>query len=39
MTRSIMEGRACLTSVCIQGVLKAVIYGQVRRAFEVPFVG
>src|SRR5215211_7154244 len=36
---SVTRGTACLTSVCLQGDLKAVIYGQVRRALEVPFVG
>jgi hypothetical protein len=37
--RSTTRGPACLTSVCIQGDLKAIIYGQARRAFEDPFVG
>ena len=31
ITRSIMGGLACLTSVCVQGDLKAVIYGQASR--------
>ena len=29
-----MSGRACLTSVCLQGDLKAFIYGQIGRALR-----
>ena len=36
---SVTRGTACLTSVCIQGDLKAFIYGQARRAFETTFFG
>jgi hypothetical protein len=31
---SITRGTACLTSVCVQGDLKAVIYGQASRVLE-----
>jgi hypothetical protein len=34
---SITRGTACLTSLCIQGDLKAVIYGQARRVVETTF--
>ena len=34
-----MRGRACLTSVCVKGDLKAVIYGQARRVPETTFFG
>jgi hypothetical protein len=34
---SITRGSACLTSVCVQGDLKAVIYGQARRVLETTF--
>jgi hypothetical protein len=37
ITRSIMGGLACLTSVCVQGDLKAVIYGQASRVLETTF--
>ena len=37
--RSVTRGTACLTSVCVQGVLKAPIYGQARRVVDIPFVG
>ena len=36
---SIMRGRACLTSVCVQGDMKAVIYGQAGRVVETTFFG
>ncbi len=36
---SVTRGTACLTSVCIQGDLKAVIYGQARRFVEITFFG
>jgi hypothetical protein len=35
---SVTRGTACLTSVCIQGVLRAPIHGQARRVLEIPFV-
>ena len=35
----ITRGTACLTSVCVQGDLKAVIYGQARRVLETTFFG
>jgi hypothetical protein len=35
--RSTMRGTACLTSVCLQGDLKAAIYGQARRVLETTF--
>jgi hypothetical protein len=31
---SVTRGTACLTSVCTQGDLKAVTYGQARRVLE-----
>ena len=31
---SVTRGKACLTSVCIQGVLKVAIHGQARRVLE-----
>jgi hypothetical protein len=34
-----MEGPACLTSVFVQGDLKAVIYAQARRVVETTFFG
>ena len=34
-----MRGRACLTSVCVQGDLEAFIYGQARRVLETTFFG
>jgi hypothetical protein len=34
-----MRGTACLTSVCVQGDLKAAIYGQASRVLETTFVG
>ena len=34
---SVTRGPACLTSLCVQGVLKAVIYGQARRVLETMF--
>lgn len=34
---SIMRGRACLTSVCLQGDLKVTIYGQAHRVVETTF--
>jgi hypothetical protein len=37
ITRSIMGGPACLTSVCVQGDLKAVIYGQSSSVLETTF--
>jgi hypothetical protein len=36
---SVTRGTACLTSVCVQGDLKAVIFGQARRVVENTFVG
>jgi hypothetical protein len=36
---SVTRGRACLTSVCVQGVLKAVKYGQARMVLETTFFG
>jgi hypothetical protein len=36
---SVTRGTACLTSVCVQGDLEAVIYGQVRRVVETTFLG
>ena len=35
--RSTTGGTACLTSVCVQGDLKAAIYGQARRVVETTF--
>jgi hypothetical protein len=32
-----IRGTACLTSVCVQGDLKAVIFGQVSRVVETTF--
>ncbi len=37
--RSIMGGPACLTSVCVQGDLKAVIYGEAHGDVETTFFG
>jgi hypothetical protein len=37
--RSGTRGPACLTSVCIQAVLKAAIYSQGRRVVEITFFG
>jgi hypothetical protein len=34
---SIMRGTVCLTSVCIQGDLKAFIHAQARRVVEITF--
>ena len=34
-----MRGPASLTSVCVQGDLKAFIYGQARRVLETTFFG
>ena len=34
-----MRGTACLTSVCVQGDLKAAIYGQARRVVGTTFFG
>jgi hypothetical protein len=34
-----MRGTACLTSVCLQGDLKAAIYGQARWVLETMFFG
>ena len=34
---SVTRGTACLTSVCVQGDLKAAIYGQARRVLETTF--
>jgi hypothetical protein len=34
-----IEGTACLTQVCVQGDLKAFIYGQARRVLETTFFG
>jgi hypothetical protein len=35
--RSTTRGTACLTSVCVQGDLKALICGQARRVLETTF--
>jgi hypothetical protein len=35
--RSVTRGTACLTSVCLQGDMKAVIYGQARRVVGTTF--
>jgi hypothetical protein len=35
----VTRGTACLTSVCVQGDLKASIYGQTRRVLETEFFG
>ena len=32
-----MRDRACVTSVCVEGHLKAVIYGEARRVVEITF--
>jgi hypothetical protein len=37
--RSTTRGTACLTSVCVQGDLKAVIYGQASRVVGTTFIG
>jgi hypothetical protein len=34
---SVTRGTSCLTSVCIQGDIKALIYGQARRVLETTF--
>jgi hypothetical protein len=34
-----MRGGACLTSVCVQGVLKGVTYGQARRVVDTTSFG
>jgi hypothetical protein len=34
-----MRGRACLTSVCVQGDLKALEYAQAGRVLETTFFG
>jgi hypothetical protein len=34
---SVTRGPACLTSVCVQGDMKAFIYGQVRRVLETTY--
>jgi hypothetical protein len=34
-----MGGPVCLSSVCIQGHLKAVLYGQARGVVETTFIG
>jgi hypothetical protein len=36
---SVTRGSACLTSVCVQGDLKAFVYGQARRVLETTFFG
>jgi hypothetical protein len=36
---SVTRGTACLISVCVQGDMKAFIYGQARRALETTFFG
>jgi hypothetical protein len=36
---SVTRGTACLTSVCVEGDLKAVEYGQARRGLETTFFG
>jgi hypothetical protein len=36
---SVTRGTACLTSVCVQGDMKAFIYGQARRLVETTFLG
>jgi hypothetical protein len=36
---SVTRGTACLPSVCVQGDLKAFIYGQVRRVLETTSFG
>jgi hypothetical protein len=36
---SVTRGTACLTSVCVQGDLKAFIYGQDRKVLETTFFG
>ena len=36
---SVTRGTACLTSVCVQGVLKGVTYGQARRVVDTTFFG
>jgi hypothetical protein len=36
---SVTRGTACLTSVCVQGDIKALIYGQARRVVETTFFG
>ena len=35
---SVTRGTACLTSVCIQGDLKAVMYGEAGRVVEPTFL-
>ena len=36
---SVTRGRACLTSVCVEGDIKALIYGQARRDVGTTFFG
>ena len=36
---AVTRGRACLTSVCVQGDMKLVINGQARRVVETTFIG
>ena len=36
---SVTGGTACLTSVCVQGDLKAAVYGQARRVLETTSFG
>ena len=36
---SVTRGTACLTSVCVQGDLKAVSYGQAGKVIETTFFG
>ena len=36
---SVTRGKACLTQVCVQGDLKAVIYGEASRVLETTFFG
>jgi hypothetical protein len=39
MGRPNIRGTACLIWVCVQGGLKAVIYGEARRVVETTFFG
>ena len=36
---SVTRGTACLTWMCVQGEMKAFIYGQARRVLETTFFG
>jgi hypothetical protein len=36
---SVTRGTSCLTPVCVQGDMKAFIYGQARRVVETTFFG